>query len=338
MDISILDYAQMDEGESATQALQHTVRLAQLAERLGYKRFWMAEHHNVPAFASSSPALIALQVASQTQHIRIGSGGVMLPHYSPLQVAENFRVLEAYYPGRVDLGMGNNPGTTLVRNAMQDPTPQKQSYLDKMATLQNYLQTDQTDRLEETGVSANPVVSESPEMWMLSTSVQHAIDCAKMGMSYCYGLFPYAREDGIEVGREAVAAYQKHFKPSASQQEPRTMAAIFVSVAKNQALANGMSRALDWWLLGQDDFSYFKRFPSIETGESYVYTPEQEEQAQRNRTRMAHGTIEEVKAQLTALVDTMKVDELLLMPLMPGIDRRIEALELLAEAFHLGEH
>ena len=105
--LGLLDYAQIDEGKSAQEALQNSVMLAQLADSLGYERFWMAEHHNVPAFASSSPELIMMRLADATSRIRIGSGGVMLPHYSPYKVAENFRVLEAFHPHRIDLGMGN---------------------------------------------------------------------------------------------------------------------------------------------------------------------------------------------------------------------------------------
>lgn len=105
--LGILDYAQIDEGSNAQEALLHTITLAQLAESLGYARFWVAEHHDVPAFASSSPELIMMRLADATSRIRIGSGGVMIPHYSPYKVAENFRVLEAFHPNRIDLGFGN---------------------------------------------------------------------------------------------------------------------------------------------------------------------------------------------------------------------------------------
>lgn len=118
--LGILDYAQIDEGSNAQAALQSTVILAQLAESLGYERFWVAEHHNVPAFASTSPELIIMRLADATKRIRIGSGGVMLPHYSPYKVAENFRILEAFHPNRIDLGMGNTIGTALVNRTLNE--------------------------------------------------------------------------------------------------------------------------------------------------------------------------------------------------------------------------
>ncbi|MDO4670663.1 MAG: LLM class flavin-dependent oxidoreductase [Aerococcus sp.] len=330
MDISVLDYAMIDEGETPTKALANTVALAQHADQLGYKRFWMAEHHNVPAFASSSPALIAMQIAAQTKQIHVGSGGVMLPHYSPLTVAENFRVLEAYYPGRVDLGMGNNPGTRLVKRALHDGTFEGSDYLDAIATVKDYLET--AGPIATTDVAAQPEVDRVPEMWMLSTSVANAIQCAKLGISYCYGLFPYAREDGIEVGKAAVKAYREHFQPSASQKAPHTMAAIFVTVAEDDETAKQLTMALDWWLLGRDDFSYFKQFPSLETGAHYSATASEQKQALANRTRMAHGTIKEVTDQLSTLMTTIAADELLVMPLIPGIERRKQALTLLKAA------
>lgn len=117
---NVLDYAVIDEGKSAEEALQDTVRLAQLADKLGFKRFWLTEHHNVPAFACSSPELLMMQILNKTKNISLGSGGVMLPHYSPYKVAENFRMLEALHPGRVDLGIGNNAGTAQVKSAMNE--------------------------------------------------------------------------------------------------------------------------------------------------------------------------------------------------------------------------
>lgn len=117
---NVLDYAVIDEGKSAEEALQDTVHLAQLADKLGYKRFWLTEHHNVPAFACSSPELLMMQILNKTQNIALGSGGVMLPHYSPYKVAENFRMLAALHPERVDLGIGNNAGTAQVKAAMNE--------------------------------------------------------------------------------------------------------------------------------------------------------------------------------------------------------------------------
>ena len=145
--LGILDYAQIDEGTSAQTALQNTITLAQFAESLGYERFWMAEHHDVPAFASSSPELIMMRLADATKRIRIGSGGVMLPHYSPYKVAENFRVLEAFHSNRIDLGIGNTIGTPIVNRTLNENKKSKLNYEQSIVDLTKYL-SDQMDALK----------------------------------------------------------------------------------------------------------------------------------------------------------------------------------------------
>lgn len=136
---SVLDYAVIDEGQMPETALKETVKLAQAAERLGFQRFWMAEHHDVNAFASSSPELLMMHILGQTSSIRLGSGGVMIPHYSPLKVAENFRVMESLYPGRVDLGVGNTLGTPAVNKSMNEMRPRKQRYEENISDIKNTL-------------------------------------------------------------------------------------------------------------------------------------------------------------------------------------------------------
>src|SRR5690625_5166493 len=123
--LNVLDYALVDEGRSPKKAIEETVELCKKAESLGYHRFWMAEHHDVSAFASSSPEMLMMHLLGKTESIRLGSGGVMIPHYSPLKTAENFRMLEALHPGRVDLGFGNTIGTKIVNKAMHETCPRK---------------------------------------------------------------------------------------------------------------------------------------------------------------------------------------------------------------------
>src|SRR5699024_10675240 len=128
VDIGILDYAQIDEGSNGVEALHNSVKLAQLAEQLNYKRFWVGEHHDVPAFASSSTEMVIMLLAVDNESIHIGSGGVMLPHYSPYKIAENFRILEAYHPNRIDLGFGNTVGTPIVNKTLNEKKQGKQNY------------------------------------------------------------------------------------------------------------------------------------------------------------------------------------------------------------------
>lgn len=331
--LGVLDYAQIDEGRNAQTALQDTVHLAQLAESLGYERFWIAEHHNVPAFASSSPELIMMRIADATERIRIGSGGVMLPHYSPYKVAENFRILEAFHPNRIDLGIGNTVGTPIVNRVLNENKQGKLNYRKSIADLTNYLSDQMDENHRFSDITANPVISTVPQMWILSTSIKNAKMAAQLGIGYTFGLFPIAGIDKLRIGIQAAGVYRSEFKSSAFMPEPKVSIAPFVVVAETNEEAETYAEALDLWLLGNENFGQLSAFPSVETARHYEYTREEEKIIQANRTRMVVGDIEHVTTQLNALVTQFKADELLLIPLMPGLEARKKALELLANAF-----
>ena len=331
--LGILDYAQIDEGSDARQALADSVELAKLAESLGYERFWMAEHHNVPAFACSSPEMMMMRIADATERIRVGSGGVMLPHYSPYKVAENFRMLEAAHPGRIDLGIGNTVGTPIVNQALNEKKQGKLNYEQSITDLTYYL----SDRVDEdhrfAGISANPVIPTTPQMWALSTSVRSAKMAAKLGIGYTFGLFPKPGVDKFAIGVEAAEAYRAEFEPSPFMPEPTVSIAPFVVIAETNEEAEDYAEALDFWLLGKDQFSYVKQFPSVETARAYNYSDEEISTIEENRTRMIVGDQTRVKEQLDDLIHRFKADEVLLIPLMPEIDVRKRAIELLAELY-----
>lgn len=333
MKLGILDYAQIDEGSNAQTALKNTVELAQLAESLGYERFWMAEHHNVPAFASSSPELVMMRLADATERIRIGSGGVMIPHYSPYKVAENFRVLEAFHPGRIDLGMGNTVGTALVNRTLNENKKSKLNYEQSVIDLKKYLSDEEDAEHRFAAITANPVISTIPQMWVLSTSVRNAKMAAKQGVGYTFGLFPIAGIDKLNIGIQAAKIYREEFKPSAFMLEPKVSVAPFVVVAETNKLAKEYAEALDFWLLGTDNFGQLREFPSVETARSYAYSEKEKAIIQANRTRMVIGDVQNVRRQLNELIDQFKADEILLVPLMPGLEARKKAIELLAEVF-----
>jgi len=332
--LGILDYAQIDEGSNAQKALQNTIKLAQVAESLGYERFWMAEHHNVPAFASSSPELIMMRLADATGRIRIGSGGVMIPHYSPYKVAENFRVLEAFHPDRIDLGMGNTVGTAIVNRTLNENKKSKLNYEQNIVDLTKYL-SDQVDGNHRfSGITANPVISTVPQMWVLSTSVRNAKVAAKLGIGYVFGLFPLAGVDKLNIGIQAAQTYRNEFKSSPFMPEPKVSIAPFVVVAETNEQAKRYAEALDLWLLGTDNFGHLIEFPSVETARQYPYTEEEKAIIQANRIQMVVGDIESVTEQLNELITQFKADEVLLVPLMPGLEARKKAIELLAGAFN----
>ncbi|MBU6081253.1 LLM class flavin-dependent oxidoreductase [Allobacillus halotolerans] len=331
--LGILDYAQIDEGGNARQALADSVELAKLAESLGYERFWMAEHHNVPAFACSSPEMMMMRIADATDRIRVGSGGVMLPHYSPYKVAENFRMLEAAHPGRIDLGIGNTIGTPIVNQALNEKKKGKLNYEQSITDLTEYLSDQVGEDHRFAGISANPVIPTVPQMWALSTSVRSAKMAAKLGIGYTFGLFPAPGVDKFAIGVEAVEAYRAEFESSPFMPEPTVSIAPFIVIAETNELAEAYAEALDFWLLGKDQFSYVKEFPSVETARAYNYSDEEISTIEENRTRMIVGDPARVKEQLEGLIQDFKADEVLLIPLMPGIEVRRRAIGLLAELF-----
>lgn len=333
VDLGILDYAQIDEGSNPVQALNESVELAQHVEKLGFTRFWVAEHHDVPAFASSSPEMIMMRLLDQTESIRIGSGGVMLPHYAPLKVAENFKVLQAFHPGRVDLGIGNTKGTRAVFEALNERKSGRFDYEGAIKDLQGFLRNDLPEDHRHQGLSANPDIDQVPQMWVLSSSVNSAKMAARLGVGYAFGIFPYASRDRLEVGKEACRVYREEFQPSEFLSEPKVTVAPFLTVSEDKDQALAYAEALDLWLLGKDNFAELPAFPSVETARQYEYSDEDREIVKRNRTRMVTGDLEEVISQLEDIAESMVADELLLIPLMPNLEARKNAATLLANHF-----
>ncbi|MCD2136629.1 LLM class flavin-dependent oxidoreductase [Salinicoccus halitifaciens] len=336
--LNVLDYAVVDEGRSPAEALYETAALCKKAEALGYHRFWIAEHHDVSAFASSSPEMLMMHLLGQTDSIRLGSGGVMIPHYSPLKVAENFRMLETLHPGRVDLGFGNTIGTKIVNKAMNETRPRKQRYEENISDIVKYVANTDDPEHRFNDLTANPAGGTNPEMWMLSTSVKSAMTAARLGVGYVFGLFPYASKDKMAVGREAIRVYRENFRPSAVMEKPMVMAAPFVVAADTAEEADRLAEALGLWLLGKDNFSEFDRMPSVETAADYPYTETDRKRIEDNRTRMIVGDKKGAAAGLSSIAGTLDVDELLIIPLIPGAGNRAHALDLIASELKISNN
>ncbi|CAM3132038.1 LLM class flavin-dependent oxidoreductase [Staphylococcus argensis] len=328
--LSILDYSQIDEGKDAEQALQDTIRLAKLADRLGYHRFWVTEHHNVPAFACSSPELLMMQIASQTERIRVGSGGVMLPHYSPYKVAENMRMLETFYPHRVDVGVGNTYGTLLVKRALDEMKSEYKDYRQSVTELKRYL-AQSSVTLRGKPLMAQPVVSRTPEMWLLSTSERTGRLAGELGLGFTVGTFLLPNQRMIDGTKRSVAAYRSEFETSEINERPNVMVTAFIVIAETEDEAEQLAQALDIWLLGKKQFAEFERFPSIQTAQNYQPTDRDRERMTDHRSSILVGTAQSIQPQLDALIEMFDADEVLVSPLLPDIDARCKAIELLAE-------
>lgn len=329
--LSVLDYALIDEGKDAQKALQDSVTLAKLADRLGFKRIWFTEHHNVPAFACSSPELMMMHVLSQTSQIRVGSGGVMLPHYRPYKIAEHFRMMAALYPNRIDLGIGNNPGTTMVKQALDGIDPTYDSYDESISLLRDYLTIKDKPSAHTLGVQ--PHIGHFPEMWLLSSSPSSAKIAAEQGIGLSVGTFLLPDINAIHAAKDNIDIYKKHFQVSTIKMDAKVMASVFVIVADNEAEVAALQHALDVWLLCKLQFAEFEHFPSVDTAQKYKLNDRDKEMIQAHQARIIAGTQEQVKAQLDDFIATFEVDEVLVAPLIPGIEQRCKTLKLLAEIY-----
>ena len=229
--LSVLDLATVREGHTSADALRGTIEIAKTADDLGYSRFWLAEHHNMPAVASTAPPVLIAAVAAQTQRIRVGSGGVMLPNHMPFVVAEQFATLEALYPGRIDLGIGRAPGTDQATAAALrgvSPYLTVEQFPEHLQTLLALLGDERIDAGEATRLRATPVASTYPEIWMLGSSTYGAQVAAALGLPFCYA-YHFATSSDVD---SALHLYRTGFKPSPRLAEPHVMVSASVIAAE----------------------------------------------------------------------------------------------------------
>src|SRR6266704_1373646 len=310
--LGVLDQSPV-RGGGAADAIHETLELAEICDRLGYYRYWLAEHHATPGLAGSSPEVLIGQVAARTSRIRVGSGGVMLQHYSPLKVAESFRVLETLFPGRVDLGIGRAPGSDqLTARALRDDA-RPEAFPQQVADLVGFLH------------------GTAPEVWLLGSSDQSAALAAHFGTGFSFAHF-INQEGGAEVTR----AYRGQFRPSACLNAPRASAAVFVVCADTEAEAQRLAKSRELFIVrlytGRPG-----RYPSVEEAESYPYTERERAILRRAHRRTVAGAPEQVRERLEALAAEYEADELIIVTITHDPKARRRSYELLAKVFGLEE-
>lgn len=332
MKLGLLDHVQISEGRTAADALAESAELAREAERLGYSRFWVSEHHGSQALAGSSPEIMIAYLAGATSHIRVGSGGVMLPHYSSYKVAENFRLLEALYPGRIDLGLGRAPGgMPLASRALQEGrNVDINRYPEQVADLNAYLQETLPAGHRFAGLRAAPSVPGVPEIWLLGSSGESARIAAQQGLSFAFAQF-----FGAPGGEEAMNQYRLRFQPSQLLPAPRTMIAVMAVCADTQEEAERLALSSELFFLKLTGGKELPWYPSVETALAYPYS-EFELSSIRSRRRTQNvGTPEAVREKLMALAKSYQADELVVVVPVHEFAARLKAVRLLAEAFEL---
>lgn len=329
--LSVLDQSPVSEGSTGAEALRNTIDLARHAEALGYHRYWVAEHHGTPMLAGPSPEVLIGPIASATSRIRVGSGGVMLPHYSPLKVAENFSVLSGLFPGRVDLGIGRAAGTDpLTTFALQRDRRQAgpDDFPEQMAELLGYLRASLPSDHPFARLGALPGGPETPRPWLLGSSMQSAVWAAELGL-------PYVFADFINPAGSSIAAYyREHFVASAESAAPRlivaTSAVVADSVDEAERLASSSRMAITLLRRGQ-----LIQVPSVATAQSFLARGDSSIRALVRARRMSVGDPESVRADLERVAGEYGADELMVVTITHDHAARRRSYELLASAFHL---
>jgi luciferase family oxidoreductase group 1 len=320
---SVLDLSPIVEGASARQALDNSLDLARHAERWGYRRFWLAEHHNMPGIASAATAVVIGHVAAGTRSIRVGAGGIMLPNHSPLVIAEQFGTLEALYPGRIDLGVGRAPGTDpltmrALRRSLQDDV---QAFPDNVVELLRYLEPAEPGQR----VRAVPGSGSRVPVWILGSSTFGAELAAALGLPYAFAShFAPAMLDA------ALAIYRQRFRPSAALAEPYVMAGINVVAAETDAEARLLLSSL------QQAFVQLRRgqpvaLPPPRAGFEHELGPLDRAGLDEVLRCAAIGAPATVARDLRAFVERTRADELIVSSMLFDHAARLRSYELTAE-------
>jgi luciferase family oxidoreductase group 1 len=329
--MSVLDQAPIVEGSTGAAALRNSVDLAQLAERLAYHRYWVAEHHGTPMLACASPEVLIAAIAGATARIRAGSGGVMLPHYSPLKVAETFSMLSALYPDRIDLAVGRAPGSDPVtalalqrdrRHAAPDDFPQQ------LAELLAYLWDRMPVEHQFARLAALPGRPARPDVWLLGSSPQSGVWAAELGL-------PYAFADFINPGGAAIAAdYRRRFTSSALMSVPQLIVAAWVLCADTddeaQRLASSSRMAFTLFLQGT-----LIPVPPVEDALAFLARHPGSIEALGRRRRSVVGSPATVRAGIETLAAEYAADEVMIVTITHDHAARRRSYELLANVFDL---
>lgn len=327
--LSVLDQSTVVTGRSPDTSIRESLALAKHCERLGYHRYWCAEHHNSESQAGTAPEILISAIAATTRCIRVGSAGVMLPHYSSLKVAEQFRVLEAIAPGRIDLGLGRAPGsdgrTALALNPLAETAADHFP-----AQVRDLLAWLAGEKLVEghpfRDIRAQPGGPTVPEVWMLGSSDYGAQVAAYFGLPFCFAHF-------ITDGRgteQALAIYRQGYRPSARHPTPHAALCVWAMAAPTPDEATRLFTSREMWRLGRDRGIY-AALPSPEEAAAHAYTDGELTRLERLRARALYGTPDVVGGHLRDLAAMHEVEEIAILTTLHDPEARRRSYTLLAE-------
>ena len=339
--LSVVDQSPVRQGGTAAQALRETVELAQVAERLGYTRYWVAEHHNSASYSGASPEVLIGQIAANTSSIRVGSGGVMLSHYSALKVAEQFRVLDSFYPGRIDLGIGRAPGSDQLTAAalayprlQSDASKFPQQVMDLLGFLSGQLDGDHP--FARVRAQPGPAAETPPQVWLLGSSDYSARLAALIGIPFAFAdFFGDMREHGPIVAE----IYRREFKPSASLAAPRVSVALQVLCAPTTEEASylGASRNVNKAVSFRDQQWQPELQGLLPPKEAAAYPLNEQQQQFMDRFKKGYidGNPRQVREGITEVAGLYGAREVGIVTNCYAFEDRVRSYELVAEAFSL---
>lgn len=322
MKISVVDQSPIFSNSNADEAVKETRELAKYCDSLGLTRFWLAEHHGSTSFAGCSPEILIPSLAAQTQSIRIGSGGVMLMHYSPYKVAENFRLLESLFPNRIDLGLGRAPGSDPYQAgalAYGSKTTGPEFFPTKMNDLKSFLSGEVSSTESFESVSVTPGLGNLPEVWLLVSSQQGAEYAAQFGLPMSLAYF--INQDCLHLAE----IYRKNFVPSAFSEFPRISLGVFSICAETDKRAEELASSAALWR-NNSQVGKFSAFPTMEESRSQINA------GSDNRTFVGSPGL--VKDKLKPLLDKVVPEELKIITICESFPARQESYQLINDTFN----
>lgn len=327
--LSVLDVSPVNSGSNGARALHNTLDLARLADRLGYKRYWLAEHHNLPNIASSVPEVMIGHVASETKRIRVGAGGIMLPNHAPLKVAETFRVLEALHPGRIDLGIGRAPGTDPVTATALQRSGNGDDFPQRFGELLAFSGDGFPEEHPFRSVIAMPDDVELPPVWLLGSSGYSAQAAGEMGLGYAF-----ASHFSPVDPAPAMRAYRESFESSGSFERPSAILAVSVICAETDERAREFASSMELaWVRMRSGKP--GPLPSPEEALGYPYSPAERRLADAYRSMQVVGDPRSVRARIEDLAEHTGADEIMVTTNVYDHAERLRSYERLAGVFGL---
>jgi luciferase family oxidoreductase group 1 len=329
MRLSVLDQSPVINGLGARRAIEETLRLARRTDELGYHRYWLAEHHAIAALADPCPEVLLARLGAETRRMRVGTGGVLLPYYSAFRVAEAFRMLEALYPGRVDLGIGRAPGGD-ARTAQAvggGGFPDAARFPEQVWELVGHLESTLPDSHPFKRVRLQPEVGSAPEVWLLGSSDYSGALAAELGLPFSFAHFINPRG-----GETVTQAYRENFKPSARYRAPQPMVCTFLICAESNDEAERLAAPIDLRRLHMA-LNIDSPVPTQEEAAAHRYSREEKIYVMGQRARAVIGGPQKCRRELEAMAARYGADELMILTITGDYATRLRSYELLMQAF-----